>query len=283
MRKQLLRKSSVNIISGESPLTVSRAVFLRTSDIYRVISCSRPPLRQAVGNFFVDISGRVKYNVYGQRFLCILVFSEVVMDIRILHHDKDIVVCIKPVGVSSENTEKGDGLPDLLSAQLGEKYIATLHRLDVGVGGVMAYALNQKSAAFLSREISEGRFDKRYFARVYGTPQEDSGIFEDLLFKDSKKNKSFVVKKQRSGVKKAKLSYAVLEKNEKTSLVDILLFTGRSHQIRVQFSSRNMPLVGDGKYGAKDNEKNIALMCHCLEFTHPRSGQRMKFDIPCTI
>ncbi len=205
------------------------------------------------------------------------------MTIQILHHDKDIAVCIKPVGISSENTENKDGLPDLLSAQLGEKYIATLHRLDVGVGGVMVYALNQKSAAFLSREMSEGRFDKRYFARVYGCPEEKEGVFEDLLFKDSKKNKSFVVKKERKGVKKAKLSYKVLESDEKTSLVDILLFTGRSHQIRVQFSSRNMSLVGDGKYGAKDNEKNIALMCHALEFIHPRSGEKMVFDIPCEI
>ena len=205
------------------------------------------------------------------------------MDIKILHCDKDIVVCIKPIGVSSENTEKGDGLPDLLAKQLGEKYIATLHRLDVGVGGVMAYALNQKSAAFLSREISEGGFDKRYFARVYGCPEEDEGVFEDLLFKDSKKNKSFVVKKERKGVKKAKLSYKVVETDGEKSLVDILLFTGRSHQIRVQFSSRNMPLIGDGKYGAKDNEKSIALMCHALEFTHPKSGERVKFDIPCEI
>lgn len=205
------------------------------------------------------------------------------MEIKILYRDKDIVICVKPIGISSENTETGDGLPDLLCEQLGEKYIATLHRLDVGVGGVMAYALNQKSAAFLSREISEGRFDKRYFARVYGCPEEKEGIYEDLLFKDSKKNKSFVVKKERKGVKKAKLSYEVLESDGKTSLVDILLFTGRSHQIRVQFSSRNMPLVGDGKYGAKDNEKNISLMCHALSFTHPKSGERVCFDIPCEI
>ena len=205
------------------------------------------------------------------------------MTIQILHHDKDIVICVKPIGISSENTETGDGLPDMLSEQLGEKYIATLHRLDVGVGGVMAYALNQKSAAFLSREISEGRFDKKYFARVYGCPEDKSGIFEDLLFKDSKKNKSFVVKKERKGVKKAKLSYDVIETDGEKSLVDILLFTGRSHQIRVQFSSRNMPLVGDGKYGAKDNEKTLALMCHSLEFTHPRSSERVSFDIPCEI
>ncbi len=205
------------------------------------------------------------------------------MTIQILHHDKDIVICIKPVGVASENTENGDGLPDLLSEQLGEKYIATLHRLDVGVGGVMAYALNQKSAAFLSREISEGRFYKRYYARVYGKPDEKEGVYEDLLFKDSKKNKSFVVKKERRGVKKAKLSYKVVESDGETSLIDILLYTGRSHQIRVQFSSRGMPLIGDGKYGAKDNAKQISLMCHSLEFTHPSSKKTVSFDIPVGI
>ena len=200
------------------------------------------------------------------------------MDIQILYRDKDIVICVKPVGVSSENTENGDGLPDLLAAGLGEKYVATLHRLDVGVGGIMAYALNQRSAAFLSREISEGRFNKRYLARIHGCPEQKSGIFEDLLFKDSKKNKSFVVKKERRGVKKAKLSYEVLETVDGISLVDVLLYTGRSHQIRVQFSSRGMPLVGDGKYGAKDNAKHLSLACHSLEFIHPATKKSVKFE-----
>ena len=200
------------------------------------------------------------------------------MAIQILYRDKDIVICVKPVGIASENTENKDGLPDLLAAELGEKYVATLHRLDVGVGGIMAYALNRESAAFLSREISEGRFNKRYLARVYGCPEEKSGIFEDLLFKDSKKNKSFVVKKERRGVKKAKLSYEVLETAGGVSLVDILLYTGRSHQIRVQFSSRGMPLVGDGKYGAKDNEKQLSLACHSLEFIHPSTKKSVRFD-----
>ncbi len=200
------------------------------------------------------------------------------MSIEILHLDSDIVICIKPVGVSSENTENHDGLADLLCEQLGIKYIATLHRLDVGVGGVMAYALNPKSAAFLSKEIAEGRFNKRYFARVYGCPEQDEGIFEDLLFKDSKKNKSFVVTKNRRGVKKAKLGYKVISKDENTSVADILLYTGRSHQIRVQFASRKMPLVGDGKYGAKDNQKQIALVCHSLEFIHPKTHEKVIFS-----
>ena len=140
------------------------------------------------------------------------------MNIQILHRDKDIVVCIKPIGISSENTEKKDGLPDLLSEQLGEKYISTLHRLDTVVGGVMGYALKPKSAATLSKDITEGRFHKYYTATVYGKPQEDEGVFEDLLFKDSSKNKSFVVKKERRGVKKAKLSYKVLATENKCPL-----------------------------------------------------------------
>lgn len=204
------------------------------------------------------------------------------MDIQILHRDRDIVICIKPVGISSESTEEGDGLCDKLSRQLGEKYVAALHRLDVGVSGVMAYALNKKSAAFLSKEIAEGRFYKRYLARVYGTFSENEGVMEDLLFKDSRKNKSFVVDKERKGTKYAKLSYKVLSASElcekPTSLVEILLYTGRSHQIRVQFSSRKHPLVGDGKYGAKDNEKNIALVCKSLEFTHPTSKETVVFE-----
>ena len=200
------------------------------------------------------------------------------MDIQILHCDKDIVVCIKPCGISSQNTEQKDGLPDRLSAQLGAKYVATLHRLDTGVSGVMVYALNQKSANILSAQIQDGTFKKHYVARVHGKPETDEGIYEDLLFKDSKKNKSFVVKNERKGVKKAKLSYKVLESDGETSLVEILLYTGRSHQIRVQFSSRGMPLVGDGKYGARDNEKNIALTCVKLEFIHPFTKEPVSFS-----
>ena len=206
------------------------------------------------------------------------------MDIQILHHDKDIVVCQKPVGISSENTDNKDGLPDLLSEQLGLKEVYTLHRLDTGVGGLMAYAVNKKAASVLSKDISEGNFHKYYTATVYGSPDENEGVYEDLLFKDSAKNKSFVVKKERRGVKKAKLSYKVLNTKKDgdavKSTVEIYLYTGRSHQIRVQFSHRGMPLAGDGKYGAKDNVKNIALSCTKLVFNHPRSKEELSFEIP---
>ena len=205
-------------------------------------------------------------------------------EIQIVRKEKDFVVCIKPIGISSESTEKGDGLCDLLKAQLGAKEVYTLHRLDTGVGGLMAYALSKKGASLLSKDIAEGNFHKYYTATVYGRPENDEGVFEDLLFKDSKKNKSFVVTKERKGVKKAKLSYRVLEskkdgENVKT-VVEVYLYTGRSHQIRVQFSHRGMPLIGDGKYGAKDNEKNISLCCTKLRFAHPATREELEFEIP---
>ncbi len=206
--------------------------------------------------------------------------------IKIIHRDKDVVVCVKPVGISSESTEKCEGLPDLLKAQLCVRDVYTLHRLDTGVGGLMAYAVSKKGASVLSKDIAEGNFHKYYTATVYGCPDENEGVFEDLLFKDSAKNKSFVVKKERRGVKKAKLSYKVLNMkndggNVKTT-VEVYLYTGRSHQIRVQFSHRGMPLLGDGKYGAKDNIKNIALCCTRLVFRSPLDNQELSFEIPYT-
>ena len=172
---------------------------------------------------------------------------------KILYSDKNIAVCIKPAGVSSE----GEGMPLMLKKELEKGGVKTevypLHRLDVPVGGVMVFALNKATAAELSEKIAAGEMRKEYLAVVHGTPEAESGEFEDLLFKDSRKNKSFVVKRERKGVKRAKLEYSVIDKKEGFSLVKIRLKTGRSHQIRVQFSSRKMPLVGDGKYGSKEN------------------------------
>ena len=106
-----------------------------------------------------------------------------------------------------------------------------------------------------------------------GKPEEPEGIFEDLLFKDSSKNKSFVVKRERKGVKKASLSYRVLASSEvngeEISLVLAKLHTGRTHQVRVQFASRKMPLLGDGKYGSRDNHCETALWCERLTFVNP--------------
>lgn len=193
------------------------------------------------------------------------------MVLEILYQDKQIVVCVKPVGVSSEEGE--NGMPWLLRQALGGE-IYPIHRLDLNVGGVMVYAREKESAARLSRMVQENQMTKEYLAIVSGVPQPAEGVLEDLLWKDSGKNKVFVVKRQRKGVKAAKLAYWVLAAGER-SLVRIRLFTGRSHQIRVQFSSRGWTLVGDHKYGSRDTETAPSLWSFRLRFSHPKTGKEL--------
>lgn len=183
--------------------------------------------------------------------------------IEILYEDKELVACVKPVGFSSETD-----LPKALKEQLNSE-IYTLHRLDTPVGGVMVYAKSKEAAAKMSRKISQNDdFKKTYLAVCEGEFLEKEGIMQDLLFKDSKKNKSFVVKRERKGVKKAVLRYTILKTGEydgkMCSLALVTLETGRSHQIRVQFASRKHPLLGDGKYGSSFNCP-IALFSHKIE------------------
>ena len=188
--------------------------------------------------------------------------------IEILYSDKNIIACIKPVGLDSEKQ-----MPENLKSQLGGE-IFTQHRLDLNVGGVMIYARNKKTASELSRAIQDGNMIKEYLAKVHGTPPEN-GDWEDLLFKDSRKNKVFVVKRIRKGVKKARLEFTRLAEGE-TSLVKIRLHTGRSHQIRVQFASRGFPLVGDHKYGSRDEKTAPMLYSHKITF--PYQGKEISFD-----
>ena len=187
---------------------------------------------------------------------------------EILYSDKNIIVCIKPVGLDSEKQ-----VPENLKTELGGE-IFTLHRLDLNVGGVMVYARNKKTASELSRAIQDGLMIKEYLATVHGTPPE-SGDWEDLLFKDSRKNKVFVVKRMRKGVKKARLEFVRLNEGE-NSLVKIRLHTGRSHQIRVQFASRGFPLVGDHKYGSRDEKTAPMLYSHKITF--PYQGKEISFE-----
>lgn len=178
---------------------------------------------------------------------------------EILFSDNNITVCVKPVGLDSEHQ-----VPEALKAQLGGEFF-TVHRLDKNVGGVMVYARNTTAAAALSRSIQEGTMAKEYVAIVHGTPPE-YGDWTDLLWKDSTKNKVYVVNRERKGVKKARLEFTRLREGE-ASLVRIRLYTGRSHQIRVQFASRGFPLVGDHKYGAKDESPAPFLFSCCLDFS----------------
>ena len=187
---------------------------------------------------------------------------------EILYSDKNIALCVKPVGLDSEGE-----LPKALQEALGGE-IFPLHRLDKNVGGVMVFARTKAAAAQFSRLIQEGKLIKEYVALVHGTPPEN-GDWQDLLWKDSQKNKVFVVKRERKGVKSARLEFVRLQAGD-PSLVRIRLHTGRSHQIRVQFASRGFPLVGDHKYGSRD-EATAPMLFSC-KLAFPYQGKELSFE-----
>lgn len=200
------------------------------------------------------------------------------MDLTILYEDNDITICEKPRGILSEDAQSGEkGIIGILSER-ARKSLHLLHRLDRNVSGVMVFANNRKSAAKLSADISNGNLHKEYLAITDGTPECDSGVYKDLLFKDSRKNRSYVVNRMRKGVKEASLEYEVLKKAESKAMVRVLLHTGRTHQIRVQFASRKTPLTGDAKYGSKDRKGDIALHSYRIRFNHPATGKEMVFE-----
>ena len=215
------------------------------------------------------------------------------MSITILYEDTHLVVCLKPRGVLSQTDSRGNpAMPELLEECCGGT-IYPVHRLDGEVSGVMVYAKTKAAAAKLSQLVSDhDRFVKTYYAVVEGKPEPADGILEDLLFHDRFKNKTYVVDRMRGGVKSAKLSYETLATVEAgeglMTLVKIRLYTGRSHQIRVQFSSRGMPLAGDKKYGSKTGGA-IALFSCGLCFDHPVIKKKMDIsalppaDIPWTM
>ena len=200
---------------------------------------------------------------------------------NILYCDPYVLVCHKPAGVLSEGDAQ-NSLPRLLSQQLeanGERSyeIFPVHRLDRETEGVMVFARTSKAAASLSRSITKKETEKEYLAVVCGVPEEPTATLRDLLFFDRGRNKSFVVKRERKGVKQASLDYTVLEARPPYSLLRIRLHTGRTHQIRVQFASRKLPLRGDRKYGAP-LENCPLMLCACrLRFPHPDTNEIMDF------
>lgn len=200
---------------------------------------------------------------------------------KLIFEDESVIVCVKPVGLLSQGEGESCLITKLKEHTKGEIY--PIHRLDRGVGGVMVYAKTKAAAAALSMQVSKRGIEKEYLALIHGRPEEKTAVLEDLLFKDSRKNKVFVVKRERKGVKKAVCRFEVLlsgktPAGEEYTLVKVRLQTGRTHQIRVQFASRKMPLFGDVKYGARDVEREIALFSCAVGFTHPKTGQKLRFE-----
>ena len=200
----------------------------------------------------------------------------------ILYTDAHVVVAVKPRGILSEEKDGEESMPAFLAAHVGPVY--PVHRLDRAVGGVMVYARSKRAAAALSAAIQAGTLQKEYTAILSGVPQAPEGEWRDLLYHDVRQNKTFVVDRVKKGAREAILTYRLLEQRTVEgadfSRVCIQLLTGRSHQIRVQFASRRLPLVGDGKYGSRQKAPYIALAATKLTFPHPVSGKLLTFSAP---
>lgn len=212
---------------------------------------------------------------------------------NVIYEDNHIIVVEKPFNIPTQADDSGD--MDMLRMvkeyvrvkynKPGEAYIGLVHRLDRVAGGLMIFARTSKAASRLSEQIRNRKFEKEYMVVVEGTPSADSATLTDYLFKDNKNNMVKVVSKQSKDGKEAKLSYDLLEYREGLSLLRVNLHTGRPHQIRVQLSSRNNPIFGDGKYGSKiKNKKGIALWSYRISFEHPTKKEWMTFELlPPTI
>ena len=201
---------------------------------------------------------------------------------NILFSDEHLAVAVKPYGVLSENDEKKPNMPSMLRRELCCDYISAVHRLDRTTQGLMVYAKSQEAAKRLSAMAQAGEIEKIYLAVVEGVPKESEAELADLLYYDRKANKSYVVKRARKGVKEARLSYETLSgtvyEGQELSLLRIRLFTGRTHQIRVQLSSRGLPLAGDRRYGGRLKIAEIMLCSSRLDFTHPLTGEALSFE-----
>lgn len=203
------------------------------------------------------------------------------VEIPLLYTDPSLIVCVKPVGISSESP----GLPDLIAEQCGCKALP-VHRLDRGTGGVIVLARSSASCASMQRLFQENKVKKEYLAVISGCPDENEGIFTDLLWHDRQKNKSFIVDRRRAGVKEAscawKLLNSILYEGQKIALIRVFLHTGRTHQIRVQFGSRGFPLVGDRKYGSRLPAESVSLWASAISFPRPdqKSGSVSVTSLP---
>lgn len=196
---------------------------------------------------------------------------------ELIYQDQDIIVCVKPPRVLS--TDEPGGLPELVRQALGDEKadVRTVHRLDRVVSGLMVLARNKAAASALSRQIREDRFQKEYLAVLHGAPEADQGTLRDLLLRDKSERKTYIVAEPGKDVQEAILDYWVENRRADMSRVRIRLITGRTHQIRAQFSGRGLPLVGDRKYSTLEDDCEIALWSCRLGFDHPITGEPMVF------
>lgn len=205
-------------------------------------------------------------------------------ELKVLFEDEHIIAVVKPYGMLSQGNEQKESMVDHIAEYLRSKgedpTVYVVHRLDKTTGGVMVFAKTKEASAKMSELVANRKLKKVYFAVLCGTPERRSGALADLLYHDKAKNKTYVVKRERKGVKVAKLCFVVhssaVYKGETVTKVEVLLETGRTHQIRVQFSSRKLPLVGDRKYGALVADSKIALWSHQISFCHPITGEFVK-------
>ena len=196
---------------------------------------------------------------------------------ELIYQDKDIIVCVKPPRVLS--TDEPGGVPELIRTELGDPdaNVRTVHRLDRTVSGLMVLARRSKAASELSRQIREGEFQKEYVAVVHGSLPKEQDTLRDFLYRNKQERKTYIVSAPDKDVQEAILEYKVLNRTEAMTRVRIKLHTGRTHQIRAQFSGRGYPLVGDRKYGTVESDCEIALWSYRLAFRHPYSGKPMEF------
>lgn len=195
--------------------------------------------------------------------------------VEVIYADEAIAVCVKPPRLLS--TDEPGGMPELVRQTLGTQDMRTVHRLDRVVSGLMVLARSQQAASQLSQQIRQGDFAKEYLAVVHGTPEQPEGRLTDLLLRDKARRMTMVVQESGKDVQPAALTYRVLGSKDGLSKVYIQLETGRTHQIRVQFASRGLPLVGERKYAVLEDACEIALWSYRLAFTHPVTGEPMEF------
>ncbi len=199
--------------------------------------------------------------------------------IRLLYVDEALVVCEKPRRVLS--TDEPGGVPELVRLALGDPKteIRTVHRLDRVVGGLMVLARSRQAAEALSEQVRSREFYKEYLAVLHGRPDSAHGTLQDLLYRDKARKMTLVASEPGKGVQEATLDYDVLGTAEDMTAVSIRLHTGRTHQIRVQFASRGLPLVGERKYSELEDPCQLALWSKALGFCHPKTGEEMRFTL----